>query len=153
MREARPKPSGQTLGFMQGLWGLVHALDVRSKRMAQTLGVTGPQRLVVRIIGQRANQTASEIAATLGMHPSTLTGVLARLEARGAIARDVDADDRRRALFRLTDKGKRIDRERRGTVEAAVRRVLGRVEPGAVEQTQGLLRMLADELEGPDDWP
>jgi len=37
-----PRPHGLALGFMQELWGLVHALDVRSKRMAQTLGVTGP---------------------------------------------------------------------------------------------------------------
>src|SRR5580704_17281443 len=99
MPAERPKPSGETLGFMQGLWNLVHALDVRSKRMAQTLGVTGPQRLVVRIVGQRPGGTASEIAATLGMHPSTLTGVLSRLEARGALIRDVDVEDRRRARF------------------------------------------------------
>lgn len=31
-----------TLRFMQTLWALVHALEVRSKRMARTLGVTGP---------------------------------------------------------------------------------------------------------------
>jgi DNA-binding MarR family transcriptional regulator len=150
MGQVRPKPSGATLAFMQEMWGLVHALDVRSKRMAQTIGVTGPQRLVVRIVGQRAGRTASEIAAVLGMHPSTLTGVLSRLEARGALARDIDAQDRRRSRFRLTAVGRRIDRERRGTVEAAVRRVLGRVDDLAVTKTQGLLRMLADELEGPD---
>src|SRR4051812_20037316 len=97
----RPKPTGETLGFMQRMWELVHALDVRSKRMASTIGVTGPQRLVVRIIGQKSGSAASEIAATLGMHPSTLTGVLSRLEARGAITRDVDSEDRRRARFRL----------------------------------------------------
>ena len=47
-----------TLRFMQQLWKLVHALDVRSKRMAKTLGVTGPQRLVVRILGQSSMMTA-----------------------------------------------------------------------------------------------
>jgi DNA-binding MarR family transcriptional regulator len=147
MLQPRPKPNGVALGFMQEMWGLVHALDVRSKRMAQTIGVTGPQRLVVRIIGQRADQTASEIAATLGMHPSTLTGILSRLEARDAIVRAIDADDRRRARFRLTAVGRRIDKERRGTVEAAVRRVLSRAAPASVAHTERLLRMLAVELE------
>jgi hypothetical protein len=48
----RSRLSGATLQFMQRMWDLVHALDVRSKRMAKTLGVTGPQRLVVRVLGQ-----------------------------------------------------------------------------------------------------
>jgi len=142
-----PRPHGFALGFMQELWGLVHALDVRSKRMAQTLGVTGPQRLVIRIVGLRADQTASEIAATLGVHPSTLTGILSRLEGRNAIVRATDVDDRRRARFRLTAVGRRIDKERRGTVEAAVRRVLSRAAPATVAHTERLLRMLAAELE------
>ena len=146
----RPKPSGETLGFMQRMWELVHALDVRSKRMARTMGVTGPQRLVIRIIGQREDQTASEIASTLGMHPSTLTGVLARLEKRGAITRAIDDEDRRRARFKLTANGRKIDREKRGTVEAAVRRTLAKSTPHAVEQTADVLHALAVELERDD---
>ena len=77
----RTRASGETLQFMQRMWELVHALDVRSKRMVKSVGVTGPQRLVIRIIGQKPNQTASQIATTLGKHPSTLTGVLARLQS------------------------------------------------------------------------
>jgi DNA-binding MarR family transcriptional regulator len=84
------------------------------------------------------------------MHPSTLTGVLSRLEARGAIARDIDAEDRRRSRFRLTEMGERIDREKKGTVEAAVRRMLARVEGDAVAHTEAVLRMLAEELESVD---
>jgi len=69
-----------------------------SQHIGQTIGVTGPQRLVIRLVGQKPRQTASEIAAMLGKHPSTLTGVLARLEERGMLARETDAEDRRRAL-------------------------------------------------------
>jgi DNA-binding MarR family transcriptional regulator len=142
--------SGDALQFMQSLWSLVHALDVRSKRMATTLGVTGPQRLVIRLIGQRPTQTASELAATLGNHPSTLTGVLARLEARGVIERHADPEDRRRARFTLTPAGKRIDRERRGTVEAAVRRALSRVSAAALDSTRQTFAALVAELERED---
>ncbi|HUJ60448.1 MAG TPA: MarR family transcriptional regulator [Kofleriaceae bacterium] len=145
------QPSGATLQFMQGLWLLVHALDVRSKRMTQTIGVTGPQRLVLRIVGQRPDQTASDIAATLGKHPSTLTGVLARLEGRGLILREVDKEDRRRARFKLTPAGKRVDRERKGTVEAAVRRALGRVDETTVTATSELVAVLCEELIREDD--
>src|SRR5690242_14975615 len=102
MAPTKLRLAGDTLQFMQGLWELVHGLDVLSKRMEQTVGVTGPQRLVLRIVGQRPGQTASEIAATLGKHPSTMTGVLARLEARGLLLRKADEEDRRRARFTLT---------------------------------------------------
>jgi DNA-binding MarR family transcriptional regulator len=136
---------------MQRMWELVHALDVASKRMAQTIGVTGPQRLVIRLVGQKPNQTASEIAATLGKHPSTLTGVLARLEGRALLLRTADAEDRRRARFTLTAAGKKVDRERKGTVEASVRRALGRASGAERQGMQAMLRLLVEELERDGD--
>lgn len=145
-KSAAPQPTGETLQFMQRMWDFVHALDVRSKRMMQTIGVTGPQRLVIRLVGQQPGQTASEIAAMLGKHPSTLTGVLARLEERELIVREADPEDRRRARFKLTPAGKKIDRERRGTVEAATRRALARVEPVDIEKTLALVAVLCEEL-------
>jgi DNA-binding MarR family transcriptional regulator len=146
MPSTRPEPTGEALQFMRRLWDLVHALDVRSKRMAQTLGVTGPQRLVIRLVGQKPDQTASEISAMLGKHPSTLTGVLARLEERGLLLRRTDAEDRRRARFRLTAAGKKIDRDRAGTVEAAVRRALNRTEGAAIVLTCAVIERLVEEL-------
>jgi|SRR5580704_181330 DNA-binding MarR family transcriptional regulator len=145
------KPEGETLQFMQHMWELVHALDVRSKRMVKSVGVTGPQRLVLRMIGQRANQTASELAETLNMHPSTLTGLLARLESRGLLVRETDADDRRRARFTLTVAGKKIDRLQRGTVEAAVRRAIARIDDDQLKHTRLALDRLIEELERDDN--
>ena len=150
MPSTKLQPAGETLQFLQGVWELVHALDVRSKRMAQTLGVTGPQRLVIRIVGQKPAQSASEIAQVLGIHPSTLTGVLARLEARGLIDRETDPADRRRSQFTLTTSGKKIDRERRGTVEAATRRALLRLETPAIETIVAGIAVLVEELERDD---
>ena len=147
---SRPQPNGETLQFMQRLWELAHALDVRSKRMAKTLGVTGPQRLVIRVLGQSSGSTASDIAATLNMHPSTLSGVLARLQEQGLIVREVDVNDRRRSRFTLTQRGLRIDRERRGTVEAAVRRALGRADQSLVDKTSHMLALLVAELSRED---
>lgn len=141
------RPLGSTLGFMQQLWGLTHALQVTSKRMARTLGVTGPQRLVLRVVGQQPGITARELALTLGLHPSTLTGVLGRLERQKFLIRTVDPADRRRARFDLTAKGKAVDAERRGTAEAAVRRALARADDKTVARAQQMLAILVSELE------
>ena len=143
----RPRLSGHTLQFMRRLWELVHALAVCSKRMGRTLGVTGPQRLVIRVVGQAPGATASEISSILGLHPSTLTGVLARLERQGLLQRRIDAADRRRVRFRLTPAGRHIDRERKGTVEAAVRRAIGRAGPERMAHTEAVIALLVAELD------
>jgi DNA-binding MarR family transcriptional regulator len=140
------KLPGETLLFMQRMWDLVHALDVRSKRMRKQLGVTGPQRLVIRVLGKSPDLTARDISDTLGIDPSTLTGILNRLETQEMLTRRPDPVDRRRARFRLTAAGLRIDRERKGTVEAAIRRALSRADEATVESTIELLSMLTDEL-------
>jgi DNA-binding MarR family transcriptional regulator len=132
---------------MQRVWHLAHALDVASRGMLQTVGVTGPQRLVIRVIGQSPGLAAAELATTLGLHPSTLTGVLSRLEQQGLIVRARDLQDARRANIQLTTAGQRIDRDKRGTVEAAVRRALARADRATIERTQDMLGLLVDELE------
>ena len=112
------------LRFMQVLWRVVHGLEQASKRMASTHGVTGPQRLVLRLVGLQPGISAGGLAAILHVHPSTLTGVLRRLQAQGMLARRADPGDRRRAVLRLTAKGRRVNDIRRGTIEAAVDRAL-----------------------------
>jgi len=149
-REPSLQPLGETLLFMHQLWELAHALQVRSKRMARTLGVTSSQRLVIRVLGQSPGITARELAGALGIHPSTLTGVLARLQKRELITRTVDPADRRRARFMLTERGKRIDREKKGTVEAAVRRALDKAGAGTIGKTSEMLGLLVAELGKPD---
>lgn len=145
-RSGGVKLPGETLLFMQRMWDLVHALDVRSKRMRKQLGVTGPQRLVIRMLGKSPDLSARELSDTLGIDPSTLTGILERLETQDMITRRTDPDDRRRVRFKLTPNGAKIDRERKGTVEAAVRRALGRADEQTIEQAALLLLMLTEEL-------
>jgi DNA-binding MarR family transcriptional regulator len=137
---------GEVLDFMQGLWAVDHGLQSMSKWMRKRLGVTGPQRLVVRMVGKFPGIAAGQLAGLMRVHPSTLTGVLRRLEQRGLIRRLSDPEDARRALFRLTPRGERLDAERIGTVEAAVRRAMARVPQRNIEAAARILRGVADEL-------
>ncbi len=133
---------GPVLEFMRALWALDHALQSASKRMEASHGVTAPQRIVVRIVGRFPGISAGELAEILHLHPSTLTGVLRRLETRGMVVRAADPEDGRRALLTLTARGRKIDELRTGTVEAAVRRVLAELPDGTAESA----RVLADRL-------
>jgi DNA-binding MarR family transcriptional regulator len=131
---------------MRLLWAVDHGLQSTSKRMSARLGVTGPQRLVIRIVGRRPGISAGALAATLHVHPSTLTGVLRRLQRRGYLERRRDVADGRRALFHLTARGRRLDAARAHTVETAVRRALTTVPRRNLVGARRLLRILAGAL-------
>lgn len=137
---------GEVLDFMRLLWAVDHALQSMSKRMEASLGVTGPQRLVIRIVGRFPGISAGELASVLHIHPSTLTGILKRLESRGIIDRKPDADDARRALFGLTARGRELDGLKVGTVEAIVRRSLAKLPPRKVGAARDVLHALAMSL-------
>lgn len=138
---------GPVLDFMRALWALDHALQSASKRMETSLGVTAPQRLVVRIVGRFPGISAGEVSHILHLHPSTLTGILRRLEARGLVERRADPADGRRALLDLTRRGRELDGLRSGTAEAAVRRALRRLPRGAARAVREATEILAAELE------
>jgi MarR family transcriptional regulator, organic hydroperoxide resistance regulator len=138
---------GPVLDFMRALWALDHALQSASKRMETALGVTAPQRLVVRIVGRFPGISAGEVSQILHLHPSTLTGVLKRLERRGLVIRRPDPTDARRALLTLTTDGRALDGLRTGTVEAGVRRTLRRLPAGTVRCSRELAEALRGELE------
>jgi DNA-binding MarR family transcriptional regulator len=115
---------GPVLEFMRLFWAVNHGYDSVSKRMAAVIGVTGPQRLVIRMIGRFPGISAGELAALLHSHPSTLTGVLGRLQRRRLIVRGQDPLDARRTRFHLTAAGRGVNGVKSGTIEAAMRRAL-----------------------------
>lgn len=145
--DAHDRSLGPVLDFMRRVWALDNRLQSASKRMEATLGVTWPQRLVIRIVGQFPGISAGEVAGLLHIHPSTLTGVLKRLNTRGALARRPDPTDARRAQLFLTARGQRLNRVRTGTVEAAVKRVLEKLPASQVDDARQVLDLLRLEVE------
>lgn len=137
---------GEVLDFMRLIWAVDHALQKTSKRMKSAIGVTGPQRLVIRIVARFPGIPAGQIAQLLYVHPSTLTGILKRLERPGLIRRRPDPRDRRRAFLGITEKGRRIDVAAAGTVEAALERVISRTPRAKVESAREVLMELATAL-------
>ena len=137
---------GDVLDFMRLFWRLDHALQKTSKRMEGTLGVTAPQRLVIRIVGRFPGIPAGELAALLHVHPSTLTGILQRLERQKRVRRRVDPRDARRSLLSLTEDGRSFDNAAAGTVEDAVERALRRTTPKRIRAAREVLGAVTDSL-------
>ncbi len=140
-------PLDPVLDFMRLLWSIEHGLQRISKRMENELGITGPQRLVLRVVGRFPGLSATELAHIVRLHPSTITGILQRLAARGLIERERDPADARRVRLRLKPRAAGHVRSTRGTVESAVVAALDHVGVGNVRVARKVLTEIARRIE------
>ncbi|HEX6463552.1 MAG TPA: MarR family transcriptional regulator, partial [Vicinamibacterales bacterium] len=120
----RARRLDSTLDFMRLLWSIEHHLQSTSKLMESRLGITGPQRLVLKVVAEYPGISAKEVANVVRLHPSTITGILQRLTRKGFLLRARDPIDARRVRLRVQPTARRFTRRARGTVEYAVERAL-----------------------------
>ncbi len=139
-------PLDSTLDFMRLLWSIEHGLQRRSKAMEAERGITGPQRLVLRVVGRFPDLSAGELAQVLRLHPSTVTGILQRLVSRGLLSRTRDPGDSRRARLRLKAKAVRHTKSSEGTVEEAVAQALTRASASDVVAARRVLTAIGNAL-------
>jgi len=138
---------------MRLLWRIEHGLQSTSKRMESTLGVTGPQRLVLKIVDSHPDLTARDLSRIVRLHPSTLTGILARLEVKGLIGRVRDLDDSRRIRLRVRPAARKFTRRSGGTIESAIQGALRRLPPAKVRASREVLAAVAEALEETSSLP
>lgn len=132
--------------FLQALWELDHALESASRSMKAKFGVTGRERLFIRIVGQRPGVTPGEVAELLHVHRSSITALLKRLEHRRFVSRHVDVADARNHRLELTTSGARINAMEEGTIEAVVRDALASADRDAAEAAATILVGVAQRL-------
>jgi DNA-binding MarR family transcriptional regulator len=85
-----------TRRVMVALRRIIRTVDLHSRALARGHGLTGPQLLVLKVIGERARPTMGEIAEAVHLSQATITGVLDRLERKGLVQRTRDDPDRRK---------------------------------------------------------
>ena len=133
---------------MRLLWAIEHGLQRSSKRMESTLGVTGPQRLVLRIVREHPGLTARHLADMLHLHASTITGILQRLESKGLLIRERDADDNRCIRLKVAPRARTLTDRPKGTIESVVETALSALPAAQVAHARRVLTAVALALEG-----
>lgn len=132
---------------MRLLWSIEHRLQATSKRMEARLGITGPQRLVLRIVSRFPGISAGDLAQVVHLHPSTITGVVQRLVSKGLLTRERDPQDSRRIRLQPRRAAARYTRRSSGTVEGAVAGVLRRVPAARLRHARRLLEEIGAALD------
>jgi DNA-binding MarR family transcriptional regulator len=90
---------------------IMRAMDVYSRQLSGSHGLTGPQMLCLREIAEQGSLTTGSLALAIALSPATLTGILDRLEVRGLVSRERRPEDKRRVLVSLTALGRQMSQE------------------------------------------
>ena len=103
------------------------------------LGLTPGEVNALAHLRAETPRSVAELLALTGQRPSTLTGVIDRLERRELVRRAVNTRDRRSFVLQLTSDGERAAEQVRAAFSALEERMLARVGERSVA---GFLRVL-----------
>jgi len=84
---------------------ILHAADLRSRRLSRETGLTAAQLAVLQAIADLGEVTTGKIAADASLTQATVTVILDRLVERGLVERYRSEGDRRIVHSRLTVAG------------------------------------------------
>jgi DNA-binding MarR family transcriptional regulator len=104
------------------LYATSMAINRTYKPLLDRLGITYPQYLVLSALWEEDGRTVGAIAERLALESSTITPLVKRLEAASLVTRARRADDERRVLVSLTDKGRALKDESRCLGETLFKR-------------------------------
>ncbi len=85
---------------------VIRAVDLRSKHLSKSVGLTGPQLMVMQNIQENPGIMVKDIAENINLSPATITNILDRLEARDLAQRIRSTTDKRKVGVFVTEKGK-----------------------------------------------
>jgi len=102
------EPLSDVSSVVQSLRRITKGLHEFSKAVDREYGITGPQLWAMRTIEELGGCSAGDLAERLCVHPSTITGVIQRLEDKRLIDRARKPEDRRAVVLTLTGSGKKL---------------------------------------------
>jgi DNA-binding MarR family transcriptional regulator len=129
---------------------MLRTVERLSRGVAETLGradLTLTQYNALRILrgAGEAGASCSEVGERMVTKDSDVTRLLDRLDARGLISREREANDRRRVVARITDEGLRVLAELDGPVAETHRRQFGHLGETQLATLGKLLKAALDE--------
>lgn len=110
--QPEPQPSVPAerydLRIMKALRRILRSVDVYSRKLSAEHGVTGPQLLCMTKLDELGSLTIRELSKEVFLSPSTLVGIIDRLEAGGFVERQRSVRDRRKVRVFLTESGRGV---------------------------------------------
>jgi DNA-binding MarR family transcriptional regulator len=93
---------------LRALRRISRAIDLHSRHLSTTFGLTVPQLVCLRVIGLRGPISPSQLASEVSLSQATITGIGDRLVARQLVLRERSTVDRRGVTLVLSDAGRAL---------------------------------------------
>lgn len=100
--DARKGDTDRTDEVLVALRRVIRAVDLHSRALVRSHGLTAPQALVLKAIVAAGELPVGGVAQRVNLSHATITDIVNRLERRGLVARTRSETDRRRVLVRAT---------------------------------------------------
>lgn len=133
---------------LRALRRITRAIDLHSRQLATTFGLTAPQLVCLRTIGNAGQITPSALAREVSLSQATITGIIDRLVARQLVERVRSETDRRQVTVTLAPAGQALIRTAPSPLQERFAQRL-RVLPTEQRQAiQATLDSIVDMMDG-----
>jgi DNA-binding MarR family transcriptional regulator len=132
---------------------IFQAVDLFSRQTLREFGVSGPQIWALRTIDEAGVASMSDLAQSMHLHMSTVTGIIDRLESAKLLTRERSQSDARMMELRLTPKGKAILAKAPEPPRSKAARGLQKLSPKELQQVHSSLRLVARAMDVELDSP
>ena len=113
--------------MLKALRQIIRAVDLHSRQLLGQHKVTGPQLITLLTVENYGPVTATAIAGHIHLSPSTVIGILDRLETKGVIRRNRDPKDRRLVQVSLTELGEVLARNAPSPLQDTLAEAMGKL--------------------------
>jgi len=106
---AQSDPTQQyDLRILRALRRITRSIALHSRQLSAVSHITAPQLMCLRTVMANGPMTATAISREMHVSPSTVVGILDRLEDKGFIRRERGREDRRIVFVTATDTGREL---------------------------------------------
>lgn len=126
---------------------ITRAIDLHSKQLEKSAGLTVPQLLVLQALEEAGHLSVSDIARQVNLSQGTVTSVLERMAAKELVDRVRDPKDRRRVRISLSKQGRARLRASPDLLQESFMRRFDRLEPWEQKMLTAAVERIASMMD------
>jgi DNA-binding MarR family transcriptional regulator len=135
------------LKILQSLRRIIRATDIYSRRLRVTHDLTAPQLICLLAVVEDGPLTPTLLAQRVHVSPSTVVGILDRLERKDLVTRTRSETDRRVVNIHATTKARRLARHAPSPLQENLATALNNLSPREQRAIARALDRLVDLME------
>lgn len=135
------------LRIFQSLRRIIRAIELHSRKLATDHKITGPQLVCLLALKEQEPLTLKKLAQLVFLSPSTVVGIVDRLEEKGLVGRSRSVVDRRSVFISVTESGNRMLANAPLAIQESLARALKRLPEKEMVSITMALEKIVDMME------